>query len=85
MRFKKNHWYKWIGPKVRSQIWNNNGHMDFILDGKPWKCKEGNLGTASFENQPYDKNRMWCWFGCDENIIEVKVIDKNKNYMLEFN
>ncbi|MFW9873499.1 MAG: hypothetical protein ACFFG0_10380 [Candidatus Thorarchaeota archaeon] len=40
--------------------WNEDGKMDFCLDGKPHKCNEGNNEYASFFDST-DPTTRWCW------------------------
>ena len=58
--FVSGKWYRYIGPGKETDdiTWNENGQMDFLLDGKPHKCKEGNYSDASFFDSP-DPNREW--------------------------
>lgn len=57
--FEAGHWYKCV-LKKRGCCWASGGSMDKVLDGKPWKCIEGDGKFASFENlDEYDTTWYW--------------------------
>jgi len=72
-KFVKDKWYRYTGT-TRGQGWNNEGLMDFMLDGKPRKCTKcssiGGRGNAPYvcvsasfkQNDSYD-GYIWNWSG----------------------
>ena len=68
--FKSGKWYKWVGPYERQPSWNDRGKMDFILDGKPHRCREGAENWASFYDSP-DPNFRWSW---DSDIANFRKV-----------
>lgn len=90
--FEVGKYYKWIGPKERPDKWNNDGFMDFILDGKPRKCiATSGINIACFEGQPEgNKNfidytyRNWHWAEAERYMVEASKEDDNGNLMFDF-
>jgi len=70
--FVSGKWYRYIGPGKGKEedtiVWNENGKMDFLLDGKPHQCKEGSSSLASFFDSP-DPDWKWA-FGRSLNYFE---------------
>ena len=60
MNFEEGKWYKWTGKKERQEGWNPEGHMDFVLDGKPHLCVSACGYCAEFEGQP-SGGLEWRW------------------------
>ena len=58
--FVSGKWYRYIGPgKETDDIsWNENGKVDFLLDGKPHQCNHGAEHCASFFDSP-NPNKVW--------------------------
>lgn len=90
--FKVGKYYKWIGPKERPIDWNDEGYMDFILDGKTRKCisTRGKI-IACFEGQPKGKTnyidnsiREWAWNEAENYMIEINKEDSNGNLLFDF-
>ena len=75
--FVSGKWYRYIGPgKGKDNIvWNNEGEMDFLLDGKPHKCNEGNRYVASFFDSP-DPDCLWSFTGKLNYFEEVEMNDE---------
>lgn len=77
-------WIVWVGRQSFGKLsptavlvnWNET-KMDFILDGKPHKVKEGDGTFASFFNSP-DPNTAWQWINNLNNMrkIDTKAILK---------
>lgn len=64
--FEVGHWYRYDGPKERAPFWNNQGMMDFVLDGKPHLCVESidwNAGEGNF--------LAWFWGSTQRHFVEV--------------
>lgn len=59
---KSGHYYKWIGSKKRPDDWNDEGNMDFMLDGKPHLCIEGGSDIGVF---PDSRRPDWEWIWGD--------------------
>jgi len=53
-KFKEGYWYKYTNPdKSRPEKWDDDGEMDFMLDGKWHQCKSiANRTCASFHGSP---------------------------------
>lgn len=58
--FVSGKWYRYIGlGKGKGNIiWNREGKMDFLLDGKPHQCNHGAEHCASFFDSP-NPNKVW--------------------------
>ncbi|HNW32666.1 MAG TPA: hypothetical protein PKL44_00240 [Candidatus Dojkabacteria bacterium] len=62
-RFVAGRYYK-CSLSERSQEWNEDGEMDFMLDGNWHKCKKAGGPSASFYDSP-DPEYMWAWGDLD--------------------
>lgn len=62
--FKSGHWYKYIGPGKEKDniIWDGQGKMDFLLDGKPHQCNKGMSHMVSFFDSS-DPDYRWSFLG----------------------
>ena len=64
--FKKDYWYRWPNPpKERPSGFNDEGHMDFILDGKWHQCsyakKEYETEAAFYNSDSQTSISIWDW------------------------
>ncbi len=60
LQFESGKWYHWVGPRKRRHGWNEDGEMDFILDGRPHPCNVGHGCNASFFDSS-NPTREWVW------------------------
>lgn len=83
--FKEGCLYRWRGSsEKRPDRWNNEGKMDFMLDGRPRRCIQTanrnwtNTTIAQFERLPGDPesaNETWSWTP-SEDFEEVGEVEK---------
>ncbi len=65
--FKTGKWYRFTGDG-RGELWNRDGHMDFVLNGRPRLCLNGNNHEAQFAG---DKSgRLWSWRASTDHFEE---------------
>ena len=73
MNLESGKWYMWTGSTgstLRPIGWNSSGYMDFMLDGKPHRCRSGSGHDGAFDDSPHP-DREWSWRSGFEYIKEV--------------
>jgi hypothetical protein len=60
--FEDGEWYEYRGKQSLVE-WNDEGKMDFVLDGQPHKCKNGRGSQAAFYDGDtgYGVGGRWDW------------------------
>jgi len=69
-QFVKGRYYHWIGQhNIRPDNFNDEGLMDYLLDGKAHKCVEVGILSGGWQDARFDKdNHRWS-FGPEERQL----------------
>jgi len=70
-KFKSGKSYKLREEGFNHIVWNGDGKMDFLKDGKPHRCKIGGRYLASFFDSP-SPDREWAFPFSLEYFDEVE-------------